>query len=352
MRMMAIAMAMTALGQNGGAAGPQPPRPGPVKTFGAWAVACDNVHACEMTSLWPDENQPEEGSAYDQITVSVARAAGPAGGWTVEIQLPADSGTSALQVSTEKMVAARAAPRQDILRLGGADATRIVTAMASGADLRVGDEFASLGIVSLKGSSAALRFIDAEQGRAGTVTAAVAKGTKPATSVPVAPALPVVASARPGGTAAALPPAMRKALDKASECGAVYEGGTGDLPKPETVALGGGKTLVLLPCGSGAYNFSTKPYIMAAGAKPVVAEFDFRPGMEPEGPPELVNASFDAKTGRLESFAKGRGLGDCGAAEVYVWDGAMFRLVEARAMPDCRGSVNWLTTWRAAPVPR
>ena len=70
---------------------------------------------------------------------------------------------------------------------------------------------------------------------------------------------------------------------------------------------------LLLPCGSGAYNFSTKPYIMTAGAKPVVAEFDFRPGMEPEGPPELVNASFDAKTGRLESFAKGRGLGDCGA---------------------------------------
>ena len=345
--MMIWALAMAAQGATA-----TWPKPGPVKTFGAWAVACDNVHACEMTSLWPDDTQPEEGSPYDQISVSVARAAGPAAGWTVEIQLPANSGSSPLRVTTEQGLDVRAVPRQDLLRVTGTDAARIVAGMASATDLRVGDEFASLGMVSLKGSSAALRFIDADQGRAGSVTAAVAKGTKPATSVPAAAALPVVASVRPGGTAAAFPPAMRKALDKASECGAVYEGGTGDLPKAEAFALGGGKTLVLLPCGSGAYNFSTKPYIMAAGAKPVVAEFDFRPGMEPEGPPELVNASFDAKTGRLESFANGRGLGDCGSAEVYVWDGAMFRLVEARAMPDCRGSVNWLTTWRAAPVPR
>ena len=84
----------------------------------------------------------------------------------------------------------------------------------------------------------------------------------------------------------------------------------------------------------------------------MIAGFDFRPGMDPEGPPELVNASFDAKTGRLESAAKGRGLGDCGSSESYVWDGAMFRLVEQRAMPDCRGSVNWLTVWRANGVAR
>jgi len=328
------------------------PRPGPVKTFGAWAVACDNVHACEMTSLWPEYTQPDEGSPYDQLSVSVARAAGPAGGWTVEIQLPGKSGTDPLQVSTEQGMIVRGVPRSDLLRFAGADAGKIVAAMAAGTDLRVGDETSVLGMVSLKGSSASLRFIDADQGRAGTVTAAVAKGPKPATAVPAAAALPTIGFVRPAGTPAAFPAAMRKALDKASECGAVYEGGTGDLPKPETFALGGGKTLVLLPCGNGAYNFSARPYILAAGTKPVIAGFDFRPGMEPEGPPELVNASFDAKTGRLESAAKGRGLGDCGSSESYVCDGAMFRLVEQRAMPDCRGSVNWLTVWRANGVAR
>jgi hypothetical protein len=207
-------------------------------------------------------------------------------------------------------------------------------------------------LASLKGSSAALRFIDAQQGRAGTVTAAVAKGAKPAGAVPAAPAIPRVASVRPAGTAAAFTPAMRRALDKSSECGSAYEGGTGDPPAAETHALGGGQTLVLLPCGNGAYNYSTRPYILVPGGKPVAARFDSPPGMVPEGGPELVNARFDAKTGRLDSYSKARGLGDCGSAETYVWDGAVFRLVEARAMPECRGSVNWLTIWRAEAVAR
>lgn len=326
------------------------PRPGPIKSFGAWAVACDNVHACEMTSLWPEDSQPEEGSPYDALSVSVARAAGSMGGWTVEIQLPAKSGSAPLRVTTDHGLDVRGVPREDQLRFKGADAARIVAGMASGTDLRVGDETSVLGMVSLKGSSAALRFIDADQGRAGTVTAAVAKGAKPASAVPAAPTPPSIAFVRPGGTPASFPPTLRKALDKASECGSVYEGGDVPLPKADAFALGGGKTLVLLPCGSGAYNFSSRPYILAAGAKPIVAAFDSPPGMAPDGPPDLVNAGFDAKTGRLESFAKGRGLGDCGSSESYFWDGIMFRLVEQRVMSECRGSVNWLTVWRATAV--
>jgi hypothetical protein len=328
------------------------PQSGPIKSFGAWVVACDNAKRCEMTSIWPDDNQPEEGSPYDQMSVSIERAAGPAGTFSVEIQLPGNSGSDRMQVSTERGFSLWGVPKNDLLRFTGAQAAQIVSAMVDGTDLRVGSEVDVTGMASLKGSSAALRFIDAEQGRVGTVTAAVAKGAKPAGAVPAPPALPKIGFIRPAGAAAPFTPAMRKALDKSSECGAVYEGGTGELPGVERVALGGGKTLALLPCGSGAYNFSTEPYILAAGAQPVVAKFDSPPGITEaqDGRPTLVNASFDAKTGRLESYNKGRGIGDCGSAEAYVWDGAMFRLVEARSMPECRGSVNWLTTWRAEPV--
>lgn len=332
-------------------AGTAAPRPGPVRTFGDWVVACDNARRCEMTSLWPGDDQPEEGSPYDRVSASVARAAGPTEGWTVEFQL-SDDRKDALRVTTDAGLDVRGTPRDAMLRFAGADAARIVAAMATATALRVGDETAVTGLVSLKGSSAALRFVDAEQGRAGTVTAAVAKGGKPAAAVPPAPPPPVIRFIRPGGTPAPFPPALRKALDKASECGSVYAGGTGDLPAPERHALGGGKTLVLLPCGSGAYNFSTRPYILAAGAKPAVAAFDSRPGMVPEGPPDLVNARFDSKTGRLETYAKGRGIGDCGSSEAYVWDGARFRLVEQHLMPECRGSVNWLTVWRAETAGR
>ncbi|WP_423606725.1 DUF1176 domain-containing protein [Sphingomonas sp. MS122] len=328
------------------------PQQGPIKSFGAWVVACDNAKRCEMTSIWPDDSQPEEGSPYDQVSVSIDRAAGPAGGFTVEIQLPGNSGSDPVQVSTERGFSIRAVPKNDLLRFTGADAARIIAAMVDGTDLRVGDETSVTGMASLKGSSAALRFIDAEQGRVGTMTAAVAKGAKPASAVPAPPVLPRIAYVRPIGAAARFTPAMRRALDKSSECGSVYEGGTGELPGAEVHALGGGKTLVLLPCGSGAYNFSTAPYILSGNGAPVRARFDVSPGMIAEGPQELVNASFDAKNGRLESYSKGRGIGDCGSAEAYVWDGAMFRLVEARSMPECRGSVDWLTTWRAQAVPK
>lgn len=330
-------------------AAPRPaPRPGPIRAFGAWIAACDNVRRCEMTSIWPDDAGPGE----ESIAVSVERAAGPAGGFIVEIQLLADGGSDPLRVTTERGLDVRAVPRRGLLRFTGADAARIVAAMVDSADLRVGNATSALGMVSLKGSSAALRFIDAEQGRAGTVTAAVAKGPKAAASVPHAAALPRIAHVRPAGTAARFTPAMRAALDKSSGCGSEYAGGTGDKPPAEVHALGGGKTLLLLPCGNGAYNFLSEPYVLSGGGKPVIAKFDLPPGMVGEGAPNLINAQFDPATGQLGSYAKGRGLGDCGSSERYVWDGAMFRLIEARSMSECRGSTNWLAVWRAEPVAR
>jgi hypothetical protein len=39
----------------------------------------------------------------------------------------------------------------------------------------------------------------------------------------------------------------------------------------------------------------------------------------------------------MSSYGKGRRLGDCGSAENYVWYGNKFRLIDAGAMPECRG---------------
>jgi hypothetical protein len=321
------------------------------KIFGDWAVACDNAKRCEMTSLFPGDGAiPEESEKYDGATFSVERAAGPDGGFTVEVGLNTpQKGETSVRVDGE--VIAGGAPKNDIMVFTGADAARIVAAMIKGKELSVTDiGDGMIGRTTLSGSSAALRFIDAEQGRAGTVTAAVAKGVRPASAVPGAIAAPVVRFVRPAGKPATVTKAMRATLDKESDCGSSYEGGEGDPPAVETYALGGGKTLALLPCGSGAYNFSTVPYIVEGGHA-VLASFDFMGGGDATPTsPLLTNAGWDAKTGQLSSYDKGRGLGDCGASEQYVWDGAMFRLVEARRMPDCRGSVNWLAVWRATPA--
>lgn len=322
------------------------PAPTEVKTFGDWAVACDNLRACEATSLTPGEDFSD-----DSPQVSIAREAGPAGALTVEITPNADyRGSYRIDIDGKPVSSGALAGTSVILR--GAAAAQLVDAMLKGQAMATrASDGKPLSQASLKGISASLRYFDAGQGRAGTVTALVAKGSKAAATVPAAPPAPQVRFVRPAGKPEAVGAALRAAMNKQADCDSVYEGSEGGKPQIETHALGGGKTLALLPCGSGAYNFSTVPYVIERG-KAVVARFDQVPGWtESEGIATLVNGGWDPARAELSSYTKGRGLGDCGSSETFVWDGAMFRLVEMRAMGECRGSANWLRVWKAEPVP-
>jgi hypothetical protein len=49
---------------------------------------------------------------------------------------------------------------------------------------------------------------------------------------------------------------------------------------------------------------------------------------------------------------KGRGIGDCGGSQHYVWDGTEFRLVAVEEMGECRGVVDFISVWRARVVER
>lgn len=309
------------------------------KLYGDWVVACDNLHGCEMTSLWPgDDAMPEEGSGYD-ASMSLVRDAGPAGAFTVEVWAPRKlTGKVTLKIDDAPIAIATAS--DEGVTFKGADAARIAAVMPNGKQLALVDSTGVAARVSLAGSSASLRHIDADQGRAGTVTAIVARGAKPASAVPAAPAPEKVAALRPSGMPATVSKAMRATLEKQSDCDGLYEG-VETVPDVDTFALGGGKTLALLPCGAGAYNYSTVAFILAGG-KAMRASFDDgSDGM-------LVNASFDK--GELATYGKGRGVGDCGESATYVWDGKRFRLTLARSMSECRGSTNWLATFRATAV--
>lgn len=322
-----------------------------VKIFGDWAVGCDNGASCEMTSLLPEGEEGNE--AYQDVFVSLGRLPGAGGALTVLLELPNRNGRT-LSLRIDGVSLASQAVRNDSARFEGDPALRIARAMVAGKTIEVADASgAAVGTVSLSGASAALRFIDARQGRAGTVTAIVATGRKPAASVPAPPAIPTIRSIRPSGTPERMDPALRKRLDAESGCGAEFEGDVGSLPEVDTFALGGGKTLALLPCGRAAYNVPSVPYILAGG-KAEIAGFDSSPddtGAEGDAP-ALINAWFDSKTGILGSRSKGRGVGDCGSSASYVWDSSIFRQIEERDMPDCRGSTNWLRTLRASTVPK
>ena len=123
--------------------------------------------------------------------------------------------------------------------------------------------------------------------------------------------------------------------------------------KPETYRLDAAHTLVMVLsiCGNGAYNYFTKALIIPNSGTPVaVAKFNAPSIMGEPGnaDPGLVNASYDAKTRRLATYAKGCGLGDCGMTQQFAWDASRFRLVEQSEMGECRGSVDYIRTWRAA----
>jgi hypothetical protein len=181
--------------------------------------------------------------------------------------------------------------------------------------------------------------MDEKQARLGTVTALVRKGPAPASAVPAPPALPVVVSAPPS----ARPPRRPTAAQvKAARGENVCEDRSRE-QAPDVARLDAGHTLVLVPlaCGSGAYNFLSVPLILDEAGKATTPKLS-------EGEEEGVyNATWDAKARRLGTYMKGRGIGDCGVTQTYAWDGARFRLVEQTEMGECRGSMDYITTWRA-----
>jgi hypothetical protein len=186
-------------------------------------------------------------------------------------------------------------------------------------------------------------YMDDRQKRIGTTSALVRKGA--AAAVPPAPALPVVLLPAVGPAA---PRALSKA-DAAKQLGDISCDYEREALEPEAIRLDGAYSLslVMQPCGNGAYNYFGIALLVDEKGKAITASFDSSPGMSPGDMQTLVNPSWNEKTRLLETYAKGRGLGDCGTMSSFAWDGGRFRLVEQSEMSQCRGSVDYITTWRA-----
>ncbi|MCA1748347.1 MAG: DUF1176 domain-containing protein, partial [Sphingomonadales bacterium] len=164
--------------------------------------------------------------------------------------------------------------------------------------------------------------------------------------IPAPPAIPTYRVPPPAGEAQAapLPAAEAMALHLAHDCDGIDE----ELLRNVAHPLAGGGDLILISCSRGAYNFSDIAFVRRGGEL-TPARFDrvFSWGDAGEIP-LLVNSYW--ADGELGTYAKGRGIGDCGTAERFAWDGAMFRLIERREMNECRGSPHWITVWRAEAV--
>lgn len=325
------------------AAANPPVAPADPSLFGDWAVACDNGRRCEAVSMMP-QGQDLGGN----IGLLLRREAGPAGAVTIDLRSPEGlSGPFVVKVDG-KTVAEGRLDKDGKASLAPADAEAFARRLPDARTIRVtaptGDV---LGTISPAGSSAALRFMDAAQKRADTVTALVVRGRKPAAAVPPPPPLPLVI-ARPLIEGAATPPAdaLVAAMRKTADCPADDSGPVSAQPS----RLDSDTTLVLLSCGAGAYNFTTVPFVVTGGkASYALFDADISEGdtTVDHDKPMLVNAIWNSKTGTLFSYAKGRGIGDCGVSRTFAWDGTRFRLIEQAMLGECRGAVQWPVVWRA-----
>lgn len=309
------------------------------KTIKDWTGVCNNLGDCVAYGF------SEEGSDTDAY-LKIERQAGPTA--LLRVSLVYDSsGAQPAQTWTLSLdgkpipglgpVHAAGGENGARATLTGPAAESLIAALRNGQSLELNAGGKSLEGVSLAGSAAVLLWLDDQQGRVGTATALARPGPKPAASVPPPTALPLIAPAPAvdqKGVPAHAPRSMVKGL-------VACDLDPGVKPDDIVARLAPGLVLWGPECDSGAYNRMTVFFLGDEhGGHPRRVRFPVPPGAEGTDLGELINAEFDPKTQTMATFAKSRGIGDCGDVTDWVWDGKAFRVISQTTMPLCRGMLS------------
>jgi hypothetical protein len=327
------------------AAAPEP------KGFRDWMAGCDNLKSCSALSV------PSDG--IDTIAyLRLERPAGPEGAAKLVLRLRGDWQKPPLAIDLKldgaafpvggKPMPVSADGDLATVAFQPAETAAFIEAARKATKLSV----AAPGItaeVSLVGAVAALLWIDEQQGRLNTTSALIRKGS--AGTVPAAPALPVIMAKPSSGTlsekdAKALAAALRKQIKQRDpdQC----EDGEMTTKHDTAWRLDSKRSLASLTCSLGAYNASNAFWVVENGAVAAARPVEF-PWNDDSEKNVLINGEFDPKTGRIDYFARGRGIGDCGATGGYAWTGAGFALTGFSMMGECRGigSDDWITLFHS-----
>lgn len=103
--------------------------------------------------------------------------------------------------------------------------------------------------------------------------------------------------------------------------------------------LGDGTTIYIVPCAGGGYNLAYLAYRDTGGE---ISQLQFVDYSEEESwfsTPYLFNPEWNAETGTLTSFKKGRSLGDCGSIGEWRYGDMGLRLERFFYQRACDGSV-------------
>lgn len=335
-------------------------------TFGDWSAACDNTRVCRAIGFAAET----AGGGW----IRIDRDAAPSAPATMRIVIDLETTDKELPLalkfddeSVENPLGAQLtikvgedgrfgldipAAAQPLFLQAMRKASKLTLKRLNGKFEGESDELA----LSLKGSVAAIRWLDDQQKRAGTTTALIASGPAPAATMPPAPAEPRIRGStykgRDLGDNAPEPVvrAWKTACDELDD---------DNLPKGEGFEIGPQTQLWMMPCSRGAYNFSSMAFLMRGREAPQLLKFEGWRSAEnwrdqrfvTEGE-ELVNPEFSLDSMQISFFAKGRGIGDCGSAGNYTWDGQRFRLTGYISMGECKGVSldDWPTLWRAKVI--
>lgn len=312
-----------------------------------WTIGCDNGLACQAVAL-------QHSADYtDFLSFVVARAADIDAPLKITAFGPNSKADKfRILIDGRLIISGKVTPGETSASIEGADSIKLARAMARGNEIRLMDGAGVMvGRASLSGAKVAFQRLDKAQGRAGTKSAIILTGRKVMRPPPAT--LPIIAVKRLKESNVLPDTDTLVALAEHSACAAervevtqdtVYSlGSKGDAPL----------ALALVSCGGGAYNPASVAFLGTKGADgkwtfdQVAFDYEAYEKADTGGLKLLLHPSWNPVSQTLSSFAKERGLGDCGNSAQYIWDGAMFRLKGATAMNECRGSFNWIPTWRA-----
>lgn len=324
---------------------------GALKSFGDWVVGCDNFRACVALGLGADDGtggyvairRGGDSGAQAQVALSMIASDqpkepalrlrfGPSKTPFPDTTLPVEAAGSYLvatvgpEMAPDLIRSLLAAPWLDLVEMDGKTA---------------GDPQQ----VSLKGSAAALLYMDDQQRRVGTETALTRTGAAPASGIPAVPVAPTFAPVVMRALPDPLPPLPKGVKPPADEsCASDVE--------PIAFRLSDAQTLWGVCSFAAAYNTGYTMWLVGPDGADKV---DFSvPGLARTGdddPSVLVNPSLNPDGLGLNATNLGRGVGDCGTLADWGWDGHRFGLLQYREMDVCRGvsQDDWPVLWLYQP---
>lgn len=322
-----------------------------------WIVGCDNLRFCHAVSLPVAADGDDRPLGDGNMTVAITRGGGPLDAPIIQLAIVEDipgvvmSDIRGVLVDTGDAVLDLNST-SGVYDLNANASRRILGAMKGHNEIALVDAKGKpLARASLKGLMAALEYMDERQYRRDTVSALANPGRKPANYLTIPPMTPprqVRIAVPPQAPPTLLEPAKINELRAQDPC-LEYHPET-KAEDPEYHRLDNRHSLLVLPTTCGGYNPYRQLYVIGNDGtvtKPVVS---LRKSTDYIDDSELPDVGWSKERQRLLSFGRGRGLADCGEIQEFAWSEDRFILTFRSSMTPCRGSRDYITTYRLETV--